>query len=88
MPLLESVTDLADGAEVLVRRRYGVIEAAEARLRSGRPLPDDVPIQLEAAYRSVGRKNDAKRAATSDPEPTPATSAMPGRNTAPGAGMF
>jgi hypothetical protein len=66
-----------------------VIEAAENWLRSGRPLPDDVPIQLEAAYRSVGRTSDAERAATSDPEPTPAASAMPTRNPAQrGAGFF
>jgi hypothetical protein len=65
-----------------------VIEAAESRLRFGRPLPDDVPIQLEAAYRSVGRKNDAKRAATIDPEMTPATSATPGRNPSQRGGGF
>ena len=43
-----------------------VIEAVEARLHSGGPLPDDVRIQLEAAYRRIGRLADARRAATTD----------------------
>ena len=43
-----------------------VIEAVEARLHSGGPLPDDVRIELEAAYRRIGRLADARRAATTD----------------------
>jgi len=41
VPLLETVTDLAEGAEVLRRRAYGVIEAADGRFRRVllRPLP-------------------------------------------------
>jgi hypothetical protein len=41
MPLFETVTDLADGAEVLRRRPYGVIEVAEGRFRRVllRPFP-------------------------------------------------
>ena len=40
-PLFETVTDLASGAEVIRRRRYGMIEAAEGEFRRVvlRPLP-------------------------------------------------
>lgn len=45
-PLLETVTDLGEGAEVLRRRRYGVIEAAGGRFRRVllRPLPKLVSV--------------------------------------------
>lgn len=41
MPLFETVTDLADGAEVLSRRRFGVIEVAGGHFRRIflRPFP-------------------------------------------------
>ena len=41
MPLFETITNLADGAERLRRRPYGVIEAAEGRFRRVllRPFP-------------------------------------------------
>jgi hypothetical protein len=41
MPLFENVTDLADAAGLLRRRRYGVIEVAEGRFRRVllRPFP-------------------------------------------------
>jgi hypothetical protein len=41
MPLFETVTDLADGAETLRRRRYGVIEVADGRFHRVvlRPFP-------------------------------------------------
>jgi hypothetical protein len=41
MPLFETVTDLADGAEVLRRRAYGLIEVAEGHFRRVllRPFP-------------------------------------------------
>lgn len=44
--MLETITDLADGAETLRRRRYGVIEAADGRLCSVRlrPFPKIVSI--------------------------------------------
>lgn len=40
-PLFETVTDLAGGAEVIRRRRYGMIEAAEGEFRRVvlRPVP-------------------------------------------------
>lgn len=45
-PLLETVTDLGEGAEVLRRRRYGVIEATAGRFRRVvlRPLPKLVSV--------------------------------------------
>ena len=43
-----------------------LIEAAEARLRSGRPLPMLVLRYLEEAYQSFGRKVDALRAVTGE----------------------
>ncbi len=41
MPLFETVTDLTDGAEILRRRAYGVIEVADGRFRRLvlRPFP-------------------------------------------------
>ena len=39
MPLFETVTDLADGAELLRRRAYGVIEVAEGHFRRVRLRP-------------------------------------------------
>jgi len=41
VPLFETVTDLRDGAKVLLRRRYGVIEVAAGRLTrvTLRPFP-------------------------------------------------
>jgi len=41
MPLFETVTDLNEGAPVLRRRRYGVIEVVDGRFRCIRlrPLP-------------------------------------------------
>ncbi len=41
MPLFESITNLTEGADLLRRRRYGVIEFAEGRLQRIvlRPLP-------------------------------------------------
>lgn len=46
MPMLETITDLARGAETLRRRRYGVIEAADGHLRrvTLRPFPKIVSI--------------------------------------------
>ncbi len=38
-PLFETVTDLHDGADVLRRRRYGVIEMVDGRLRQIRLRP-------------------------------------------------
>ncbi|NQT40504.1 MAG: hypothetical protein HQ581_23630 [Planctomycetes bacterium] len=38
-PLFETVTDLHDGADVLRRRRYGVIEVVDGRLRRIRLRP-------------------------------------------------
>ncbi len=43
-----------------------IVEAAEARLRSGRSLPNMVLRYLEEAYISLGRKADALRAATGE----------------------
>jgi hypothetical protein len=41
MPLFETVTDLAEGAETLRRRRYGIIEVADGHFRRVvlRPFP-------------------------------------------------
>ena len=39
MPLFETVTNLIEGAEVLRRRPYGVIEVADGRLRCIRLRP-------------------------------------------------
>jgi hypothetical protein len=41
MPLFETVTNLAEGAELLRRRRYGVIEVADGQFRQVvlRPFP-------------------------------------------------
>ena len=46
MPLFETVTDLAEGAETLRRRRYGVIEVADGRFRRIvlRPFPKIVSV--------------------------------------------
>ena len=63
MPLLESVTDLGEGAEVLVRRRYGVIEAADGRFRRVllRPLPkiiSGIGVLLLGGWRHRRRRGD------------------------------
>jgi hypothetical protein len=46
MPLYETVTDLAEGAETLRRRRYGVIEVVDGRFRRIvlRPFPEVVSV--------------------------------------------
>ena len=46
MPLWETVTDVPEGADVLRRRRYGVIEVAEGRFRRVRlrPLPKIISV--------------------------------------------
>ena len=46
MPLFETVTDLEEGAEVLRRRAYGVIEAAGGRFRRVvlRPFPKVISV--------------------------------------------
>ena len=40
MPLFETITDLAEGAERLRCRRYGVIEVADGRFRDTRQAAD------------------------------------------------
>ena len=66
-----------------------VIEAAEERLRSGKPLARQTELQeLEMAYRAVGRHHDAARAATSDPEPPAKESSPPRRNRGASTGKF
>jgi hypothetical protein len=46
MPLFETITNLADGAETLRRRPYGVIEVADGRFRRVllRPFPKIVSV--------------------------------------------
>lgn len=66
MPLFETVTDLEEGAETLRRRRYGVIEVAEGRLRRIvlRPFPKiiSVPgILLFGGWRHRHRPGDCLR---------------------------
>ncbi len=66
MPLFETVTDLAAGAETLRWRPYGVIEAAEGRLRGVRlrPFPKIVTvpgIMLFGGWHHHSRRGDRIR---------------------------
>ena len=72
-----------------------VIEVAEARLRSGKWWRLDAErLELAVAYRAAGRHLDARRAATTDPEPPqPSERPEPRRNhrlqsQATGGGMW
>jgi len=73
-----------------MRQPQRVIEAVEAQLRSGKDWPSPSVIQgLEAAYRAAGRPSDARRAATSDPEPrAPGQPALPPRTPQGPTGFF
>jgi hypothetical protein len=66
MPLFETITDLAEGAETLRRRRYGVIEVADGRLRriALRPFPKVVSapgISLFGGWHHEHRRGDRVR---------------------------
>jgi len=50
-----------------------VIRASQQWLRSGKRLRSSDRYVLADAYRTTGRKQDARRAATSDPKPAPPT---------------
>jgi len=65
-----------------------VIEFAEAKLRSGQPLYRALAVELEAAYRALGRERDALRAASGDPEPPERSRVSPGSGPAIGGGLF
>ena len=66
MPLFETVTDLAEGAETLLRRRFGVIEVADGDFQRVvlRPFPKIVSapgIRLLGAWHHRHRRGDCLR---------------------------
>jgi hypothetical protein len=66
MPLFETITDLEEGAEMLRRRRYGVIEVADGRFRRIvlRPFPKIISApetSLIGSWRHRHRRGDRVR---------------------------